>query len=323
MSESTGHAAMTIAKFLSDAKAERLEVTSDSLVVVDEASMLDLPTLYRILRYLPDGVRILLVGDPAQLAPIGFGLVFHRLVGNAYVPQTHLVQVHRQAEASGIPAVALAMRNHEIPDMVPFAGRHAGVSFIECASEEAFSVLTEVASHWQDAEWQTLAATKGGRGGIRFINAEFHAQACSDAIDGDLLTVGEPVIHLVNDYERGLMNGTLGHVIAVHDDYSVEFIFEGQRHVFEPADVRDRIELAYAISVHKAQGSQFDRVAIVVGRSRLLDHALLYTALTRGIDQVVFIGDRAAFERAVKSPPLARQRSVAFDVSLTQRASSC
>jgi exodeoxyribonuclease V alpha subunit len=129
---------------------------------------------------------------------------------------------------------------------------------------------------------------------------------------GATIVAGEPVIHLVNDYERGLMNGTLGTVIEVLQDSSLAIEFEGIRHVLPADEARDRIELAYAISVHKAQGSQFARVAVVVGKSRNLDHALLYTALTRGVDQVVFVGDRSAFDAAVKAPPLASQRSVGF-----------
>ena len=75
-----------------------------------------------------------------------------------------------------------------------------------------------------------------------------------------------------------------------------------------------RVELAYAISVHKAQGSQFKRVAIVIAKSRLLDHALVYTALTRGVEQVTFIGDRTGFEAAIVNPPLAYSRQVAFSL---------
>jgi exodeoxyribonuclease V alpha subunit len=93
---------------------------------------------------------------------------------------------------------------------------------------------------------------------------------------------------------------------------AIEFEGEGIRHVLPGDEARDRIELAYAISVHKAQGSQFARVAVVVVKSPNLDHALLYTALTRAVEQVVFVGDRSAFDAAVKAPPLVKLRSVGF-----------
>lgn len=83
------------------------------------------------------------------------------------------------------------------------------------------------------------------------------------------------------------MNGALGRVIASSDDGCLELEFDGERHTFSAGELVDRVDLAYAISVHKSQGSQFRRVAVVIGKSRLLDHALIYTALTRGMEQVV------------------------------------
>ena len=83
-------------------------------------------------------------------------------------------------------------------------------------------------------------------------------------------------------------------------------------HFIPVAEVADRLTLAHAISVHKAQGSQFRRVAAVVSKSRILDHSLIYTGLTRGIEQVVFLGSKPTFEEAVRKPALAHQREVAF-----------
>lgn len=314
MSEATGHPATTIAKFLIEAKAERLGISADSLLVIDEASMLDLPMLYRILRHLPDGARVLLVGDPAQLAPIGFGLVFHRLVGNPRVPQVHLVKVHRQAESTGIPAAAKAVRVHTLPSFVPYGGHHPGVSFIQCEEAGVLAALDGVVAHWKGEDWQVLAGTKRGVAGINAINLHNHLSA-PGALYAEYLVPGEPVIHLVNDYERGLMNGTLGRVASVEEDgrtYLLEF--EGHMHRFDSTEIHERVDHAYAISIHKAQGSQFDRVAVVITKSRLLDHALIYTALTRGVKQVVFIGNRAAFDEAVHSQPNSMRREVGFQV---------
>jgi exodeoxyribonuclease V alpha subunit len=89
--------------------------------------------------------------------------------------------------------------------------------------------------------------------------------------------------------------------------------FEGDQHILTGEDLTN-IELAYAITCHKAQGSQFQRVAIPVVRSRLLDHALIYTALTRGVEQVVFVGDIEALGSAIKASPRASGREVAFAV---------
>lgn len=312
MSESTGFPAMTIAKFLLDAKAGKIVLNGDALIVVDEASMLDLPTLYKILRFLPDGARLLLVGDPAQLPPIGFGLVFHRLVESDLVPATNLVQVHRQAESTGIPGIAAAIRRHEVPSIEPYTSKKPGVSFITSNKLEVMDALRRLSHDWSGEEWQILAAVKGGFGGIEAINTIFHADAVGD-LDGPWFVPGEPVIHLVNDVDLNLMNGTLGRVCEVNEK-GLRIEFEGVVHTFDWSTAKGRVEHAYAISVHKSQGSQFRRVAVVVGQSRLLDHALIYTAVTRGVEQVVFIGDRDAFSTAIINPALAQMREVAFRV---------
>lgn len=314
MSEATGHDAMTIARFLHQAKEGLLEVTPETLVIVDEASMLDLPTAFRLLRFLPEGARLLLVGDPAQLPPIGFGLVFHRLVQSPLVPQVELTEVHRQAAETGIPAIASSIRSHEVPELGVYRGRRPGVSFIECVPDEMQSQLQLLASDWHGDDFQILGAIKDGLTGIEAINAQFHQAYDTECLGDYQFRAGEPVIHLVNDYDRGLMNGTLGRITSVanYDAPGLHIDFEGVAHFIPVAEVPDRLDLAHAISVHKAQGSQFRRVALVVTKSRILDHALIYTGLTRGIEQVVFLGDRDTFDEAVRKPALAHLREVAF-----------
>lgn len=313
MEQATGHPAMTIAKFLGAVRSGACEVTSETLIVVDEASMLDLPTTYRMLQNMPNGARLMLVGDAAQLPPIGFGLVLHRLVGNVNVPQVHLQTVHRQAASSGIPAAAADVRQHVVPAFVEFKGKHPGVSFIDCPPDDVMPLLRSIATLWAGEDWQALAAVRGGKAGTRHINGSFHRLVDVDRAEGALVP-GEPVIHLVNDYERSLMNGALGRVVSVDEGGAPCFDFDGERYDFRPDELPGRLELAYAISVHKAQGSQFKRVVVIISKTRLLDHSLIYTALTRGIEQVVFIGNRLALDDAVASVPIAGRRGVAFTV---------
>ncbi|RRH81162.1 exonuclease V [Variovorax beijingensis] len=315
MAEATQTPATTIAGFLSAVRTGKIELDGAGFLVVDEASMLDLPTMFRLLRHLPDDARMLLVGDPAQLPPIGFGLVFHRLADSSAVPHVELTEVHRQAASTGIPAIAAAIRRHDVPELDPCPIQGVGVSFVECLPDETIGALERLVAN-QANDWQILCAVKEGPSGIRAINSHFHGKnAVNHAITARFLP-GDPVIHLVNDYEIGLMNGTLGmvveHVSGPKASLLVEF--EGAKHIFPLDDADERLELAYGISVHKAQGSQFERVAVVVSESRVLDHALIYTALTRGIRQVVFVGDRFAFERVVREAPLAQLRRTAFTV---------
>lgn len=316
MGEATGRPAMTIAKFLLGMRAGNLELSAQTLLVVDEASMLDLPTLYRVLSHLPDGTRLLLVGDPAQLPPIGFGLTFHKLATSAAIPKTQLTQVHRQAASTGIPAVAASIREHRIPALKPFVGARPGVSVIECSRSGIVAKLFELSQAWAGDDWRVIGSVKNGAAGVNDINASFHHRLSvgRSRLDGYCFAEGDPIVFLRNDYERGLMNGSLGTVIkALSAEGSLVADFEGDQHILTGEDLTN-IELAYAITCHKAQGSQFQRVAIPVVRSRLLDHALIYTALTRGVEQVVFVGDLEALSRAIEAPPRASGREVAFAV---------
>ena len=101
--------------------------------MLDEASMIDLPTLHAILRHMPEGVRLLLAGDAAQLPPIGFGLVYHALVSDAQIT-ANLTVIHRQAPESGIPTVSAAIRERRMPLFAECQGVADGVSFVPCES---------------------------------------------------------------------------------------------------------------------------------------------------------------------------------------------
>lgn len=318
MREATNHEAMTIAGFINNVQKGKLHVQRDSLILIDESSMLDLPIMYRVIRTFPDGVRLLLIGDPHQLPPIGFGLVFHKLAESSAVPRVELTQVHRQAESTGIPAVALAVRNGVVPQLETFTGVKSGVSFISCSPEKIVKILFDVSEalgHTTDT--QILGVTKSGEAGVRTINDYFHGSlsAGKRRLLSWRFAVGDPIIYLENDYDRLLFNGTLGRIINVTDGVAPSIIcdFDGVTHLLQESDL-DKISLAYGITVHKAQGSQFRRVAVPINSSRLLDRTLIYTALTRGIEQVVFVGDRETFEKAVTKAPSVTLRSVGFSI---------
>lgn len=317
MREATGHEALTIAGFISSVQNAKMHVRRDSLVIIDESSMLDLPIMHRVVRNLPDGVRLLLVGDPYQLPPIGFGLVFHKLAESSVIPRVELTQVHRQAESTGIPAIAFAIRHGAVPQLDFFNGLGCGVSFIDCGPERIISHLFDVSKVWRNtADIQILGVTKLGETGVHAINDYFHGAMMAGRcrLPSWRFSVGDPVIYLENDYERLLFNGTLGYItgITIHEgEQAMSCDFNGVTHILKESEL-DKVALAYGITVHKAQGSQFNRVAIPITKSRLLDRTLIYTALTRGIEQVVFVGDRGAFNEAIVSPPSVSLRNVGF-----------
>ena len=319
MREATGRPASTIAAFLREAEQGNIDPEGEPLVMIDESSMLDLPLMYSIARALPVRARLLLVGDPYQLPPIGFGLIFQVLAASPKIPRVELVEVHRQARSSGIPQIAREIRHGIVPPLRAFTGLCAGVSFIAAGDGDVMDHILDVIAEWRGCDdVQVLGVTKRGTSGTRNINATLHAMAsvAKPRLEGWGFAVGDPIIYLVNDYQKELWNGSLGKIESVVNSNgrrSLLCCLDGVRKEIPEEDLH-RIDLAYAITVHKAQGSQFKRVIVPVFGSRLLDRTLIYTALTRGMEQVVFIGDRDAFDTAVTAPPRSHERQVGFSV---------
>lgn len=159
---------------------------------------------------------MLLVGDPYQLPPIGFGLIYQRLCGSAIVPQIHLSKVHRQQERTGIPAVALQVRNGVVPTLSKFRDVGTGVSFVEAGRNDIFARLVDIAASFATAgEHQVLCINKRGQVSVEGINDAFHyiMSPGRRVVSGWSLAEGEPIIFLRNDYERSLWNGSLGRSI--------------------------------------------------------------------------------------------------------------
>lgn len=323
--ESTGRRAMTIARFLMDIRTERRVLSKASIVVIDEASMLDLPTLWRIVKALGDATLVL-VGDPAQLPPIGFGLTFHALFDHPTTPKTILDRVMRQSAESGIPTVADAVRHGHVPELNLFKGREEGVSFTPCEEAKAFERISEIgcrlrAEGIKRDDMQIVAPVKAGVSGIASINAGFHRMRRDVHPEHRLfpgradITEGDPIIWTRNDHERGLMNGSMGRIDRIDGDI-VRATIDGVKLQLTATDGQF-LELAYAISVHKAQGSQWPVVIIPVFSNRLLDRTLLYTAMTRASVQVVLLGEPNALADAIHFPSRSTNRKTTLRTRLS------
>lgn len=343
MSEATGYPARTIAGFLSNNNKDYQEGMT---FVIDEASMLDLPTTFHILRKLPEGSRFILVGDADQLPPIGPGLVFHILAKGmvGVVPTIVLSKVYRQEGSTGIPAVAEAIRGNEqvqptLPELPVYSGLRKGVSVYPAKSSDMANVLKEIyaelGGNTPEKDVKILAITRDigpcGVGGINnFLHNEYALEnkqvlGCNPELGewcygyGGPYAEGEPVMFTRNEWERNLFNGTLGIVDKVFDPPSnrhldshtpcAKISFDTGTQNITIEDLNS-LELAYAITVHKSQGSQFKRVIIPVKKGPLLDKALIYTAVTRGVEQVVLVGDICAVKEAIEKGNAADKRQI-------------
>ena len=339
MIEATHEHATTIASFLRNVSIKK--IGEQPIVVIDEASMLDLVTFYRLIRKLPANTHMIMVGDPYQLPPIGAGLILHLLYELSWIPCVELTEVKRQSNKSLIPVIAKSVRNgmwSSLPTSLD-----GDVSFLPRGDDE---IMSEVLSLYDMDRMNTqiLCATNSCNfAGVKAINRACHDKYVSSnkpllAINHDTRDMeqtgfheGDFLIYTSNDWERNLQNGSLGRLVEVFDTPKIIIIGEGEkqcertalgRAVYEGAEHYvldtdiDNIELSYAITVHKAQGSQFQRVIVPVRRSRVLDRTFLYTAITRAQKQVVLVGDEKAIRNAVESLPSAFKRKVGLGMML-------
>lgn len=312
--EATGWPASTIAAFLKGVEARTIALGPESLVIIDESSMIDLPTMYRIMRALPDGCRLLLVGDPGQLPPIQFGLVLHALVERTEIPSVVLTRVYRQTEATGIPAVAGAIRSGRLPDLPDRVDVDSGgVALIpsgEVTTDRIVDVVADLGGFSEDL--RIVCAVKAGAAGTEALNARFHDifAVGKRRHPTKRLAEGEPVMFLKNDYQLGLRNGSLGRVTGI-EDAKVTVSFDETEVELSGFGLED-LALAYAITVHKAQGSSFRKVIMPIQKTRLLDRSLVYTAITRATDLAVMVGAGETLQQALEKVAHAERRETAL-----------
>ena len=327
LAEATGKPSMTIAGFLRNVAKEGLP--DNCTVVVDEASMLDVLLAYRLVGALPDDARLILIGDPFQLPPVGPGLTLHALMDVPQLAKVELTVVKRFG--GDIAATASAVRDGELPDL-PSAD-DADIAFIECDADEVSDVVLRLVSR-QPAETQVLTFTKEkGVGSSSGLNALCQKRLSADAkrlvvfndergrLEDTGFRQGDPVLCVKNLWHLGLQNGSLGRLHLIEDVPPVDgdgvatygWIRWDDGELRAVTDeVLDALELGYAITVHKAQGSQFSRIVVPVFKARNLDRTMLYTAITRATQQVLLVGDRSVAAQVVAGPPSASKRLVAL-----------
>jgi exodeoxyribonuclease V alpha subunit len=335
LSEATGRPARTVhrllewnprlAKFSRGDGAPLLE----DIVLVDEASMLDIVLASRIVAALKPGARLVLVGDSDQLPSVGPGTVLADLLATPWIPSVRLTEVFRQASESAIVRAAHDILRGVVPRSSPprVRGTKAPPSgelfrvVMEDAEQAADLLVRTVAERIPESfgleprsAVQVLVPTHKGPLGAQALNRALQ-RALNPPPEGMVVAedapvkprVGDKVMQLRNDYDREVWNGDIGIMRSVSRD-EMFVSFDGRDVKFD-GDSRDALVLAYAATVHKAQGSEYDAVVIGLhtGHYMLLQRALLYTAVTRARRLAVIVGSEKALRMAIDNTKTAER----------------
>ncbi len=328
LAETTGGYASTIHRLLKFEGTKMGFTVNESaplatdFLIVDEASMLDSRLAAALLSAVPVRAHLLLVGDTDQLPSVGAGNVLKDLIATEKIPVTRLAVVYRQKDQSLIVSVAHAINGGEsspppVVSEVAQAQAWSDLSFIAASSsEDCLAKVTELCTEfiphhfkWLDpvADVQVLAPMHKGVAGVANLNTAL--QAALNSRHPGLKTVsgefrpGDKLIQLRNNYDKDLFNGDIGQVLSIDGvKGTLTADFDGAKHTFERGEFGD-LALAYAVSIHKSQGSEYPVVIVVLLKAHfvMLQRNLIYTAITRGRKKVFIVGEPAAYGMAVRN----------------------
>lgn len=329
MNELTGLPSATIHRHLGmtgDDDTSHLDDYLDAdFIIVDEFSMVDTWLANQLLSNISSNSKLLIVGDADQLPSVSPGQVLADLLKIPLLPQTKLEKIYRQGEDSTIVTLASQIQKGALP--IDFVEKKADRSYFEVRSEQIPQMIeriVEVAirSGIPAQDVQVLAPMYRGQAGIDHINQLMQdlinpvvkEQLIFEATDGQYRQ-GDRVIHLVNDAESNVFNGDLGYITDLlpakyadskQDELTINF--DGNEIVYQRSEWY-KIRLAYAMSIHKSQGSEFPVVILPITSSshRMLQRNLIYTAITRAKNKLVLLGEKSAFAFAVKNTGTTRK----------------
>lgn len=338
MQETTGREASTIHRLLGSRPGGGFERDFENpleidAIVVDEISMVDVFLMNSLLRAVPVSASIVLVGDTDQLPSVGPGSVLRDVILSGVVATVRLDQVFRQAQSSRIVMSAHEINSGEVPDL-----RHSRDSdffFLESNSpEDVSNTIADLCAQRLPGSYsldpiddiQVLSPMYRGETGANALNERLQDRlngTGQELIRGGLrLRRGDKVMQIRNNYNRDVFNGDIGRIREIRQtDQEVAIDFGGRTVPYDFSDL-DEIVLAYAISVHKSQGSEFRAIVMPVTTQHyvMLQRNLIYTAITRARELVVMVGSRKAMAMAVKNNAVA-ERFTTLDTRLSARLS--
>ena len=330
MSETTLLRASTIHRFLKWQKeTNKFQVNEYNkskveLVIIDEASMIDTYLMASLLKGLSANCKIILVGDDHQLPSVGPGQLLHDLISSEKLTTVKLKELYRQGKDSNIITLAYDIRNGKV--MRDVFNKEEDLTFISCTPDQVINQIKEISETYKDVsykDFQILAPMYKTYVGIDEINK--HLQTIFNPKDKTKkeLTIGEftfreydKVIQLTNMPEENVYNGDIGIIeqIITSPKKEIHINFDGNVVKYTPSNFNN-FRLAYSISIHKAQGSEFDIVImpIVKNYNKMLYRKLVYTGITRSKKKLYIIGDISALDIAVANTSVDIRRTTIKD----------
>ncbi|GII96763.1 SF1B family DNA helicase RecD2 [Sinosporangium siamense] len=332
LAELTGHEAVTVHRLLQlrpggDALYNRENPLDADLVVVDESSMLDLLLANRLVKAVGPGAHLLFVGDVDQLPSVGAGEVLRDLLAAGHIPRVRLTQIFRQAQQSGVVVNAHRVNT----GLSPHTSGFPDFFLFPCEDADEIAALTvDVVARRIPRKFgldprrdvQVLAPMHRGAAGAGNLNLILQ-EALTPAREGmperryggRVFRVGDKVTQLRNNYDKGaagVFNGTVGVVVGLRpDDHALTVRTDEDELVDYAFDELDELAHAYAVSIHRSQGSEYPAVVIPLATSAwmMLQRNLLYTAITRAKKLVVIVGSRRALGQAVRTKGAGRRHT--------------
>ena len=330
LQEATGQPAATLHRLLEWRPAENMfgrnsaRPLDTDVLVVDEASMVDIRLCADLVAALASGTRLLLVGDQDQLPSVGPGMVLRDVIAAGVVPVVRLDEIFRQAAKSLIVTNAHRIHDGELPELgePPAAGPQADTRDFFFLKEEdpaaaAHTIRDLVARRlperygYSPRDIQVLTPMHRGELGATHLNALLQDALSAGAEElpsgSRHFRVGDRVMQLRNNYDRDVYNGDVGHVVGIAREARELVVNFDEREVSFASDELDELTLAYAATIHKSQGSEYPAVVIPLHTQHfvMLARSLLYTAVTRGKQLVVLVGTAKALAIAVRNAKVA------------------
>ncbi len=334
LGESTGHEAKTIHRLLKiDPKTGRFQRNRQrplecGLLIVDESSMVDIELMAALLQALPVEGSLLLIGDADQLPSVGPGQVLRDLIDSGAIPVARLVEIFRQADDSRIVRNAHRVNRGYLPDLESRSDEVSDFYFVpaEGAEDAQRKIATVVAGRIPARfgldpvrDVQVLSPMNRGPLGSRELAAILQEVLNPTPAEGTVeierfgwkYRPGDKVMQTENDYDKDVFNGDLGRILSIDPGQRQMTIeFDGRPIPYAFTDL-DRVMLAYAVTIHKSQGSEYPAVVVPISTHHyvMLRRNLLYTAITRGRKLVVIVGQKWALQKAVEEAPDMRRYS--------------